>query len=108
MVTATVIGSGPTDATVANLPLWDKRNKAQSVLLLVSARPNTEKHLFDAIKRCDQWPLSLFSIGACIKYRSPASASASSSASVNSPAQYCLSAGFIFNHFTLAIRSTDG
>jgi hypothetical protein len=50
MLTATVIGSGPTDATVANLPLWDKRNKAQNFLLLVSARPNTEKHLFDAIK----------------------------------------------------------
>jgi hypothetical protein len=53
MLTATVIGSGPygpLHATVANLPLWDERNKAQSVLLLVSARPHTEKALFDAIK----------------------------------------------------------
>src|SRR6516165_4270725 len=29
------------------------------------------------------------------------------SASVNSPARYCLSVAVIFNHFTLAVRSTD-
>jgi hypothetical protein len=31
-----------------------------------------------------------------------------SSASVNSPAQYCFSVELIFNHFTLTVRSTDG
>lgn len=65
-----------------------------SSAVLSCPRPDREPAL--GVRHCS---------GLCL---SPASAAASSSASVNSPAQYCFSVEVIFNHFTLAARSTDG
>jgi hypothetical protein len=52
--------------------------------------------------------LGLAPSGEAIERRVLSIARASSSASVNSPARYCFSVEVIFNHFTLAARSTDG
>ena len=80
------------------------QNVAGKNFLIVDLWHQIPKALFAVIRALRSAAAQLFFNRACTGYRSPASASAS----VNSPAQYRFSVEFIFNHFPLAVRSTDG